>query len=67
MNTECSLDNSYSKEDLIEWEKRVQKVLGSSTRIYLQLKYDGHQLALLMNGSLQEPLLGDGFQGMIFK
>ena len=25
-----SLDNSYSKEDLIEWENRIQKVLGLS-------------------------------------
>jgi len=24
-----SLDNSYSKEDLIDWENRIQKVLGN--------------------------------------
>ena len=29
-NRMYSLDNSYSKEDLLDWEKRIQKMLGTS-------------------------------------
>ena len=37
-----SLDNSYSKEDLLDWEKRCQKVLGDVHLEYVcELKYDG--------------------------
>src|SRR3970040_2640326 len=36
-----SLDNSYSKEDLVEWEKRIQKVLGDvQLEDTCELKYD---------------------------
>jgi DNA ligase (NAD+) len=36
-----SLDNSYSKEDLLEWESRIQKVLGNVPLQYnCELKYD---------------------------
>ena len=27
-NRMYSLDNSYSKEDLLDWEKRIQKIVG---------------------------------------
>ena len=37
-----SLDNSYSKEELLEWEKRVQRGLGTDNVQYTcELKYDG--------------------------
>ena len=42
-----SLDNSYSKEDLLDWEKRVQKNLGTDDIEYTcELKYDGASINL---------------------
>jgi DNA ligase (NAD+) len=42
-----SLDNSYSKEDLIDWEKRVQKVLGDVPLEYTcELKWGIYQYHL---------------------
>ncbi|MGB5262157.1 MAG: NAD-dependent DNA ligase LigA, partial [Lutimonas sp.] len=36
-----SLDNSYSKEDIIDWEKRNHKILGEPKISYTcELKYD---------------------------
>lgn len=61
-----SLDNSYSKEDLLEWEKRIQKVLGDVPLEYTcELKYDGASISITyMNGKLQRAVTrGDGFQG----
>lgn len=61
-----SLDNSYSKEDLVEWEKRIQKVLGDVALQYTcELKYDGASISITYeNGKLKRALTrGDGFQG----
>jgi DNA ligase (NAD+) len=61
-----SLDNSYSKEDLIEWEKRVQKVLGDVQLEYTcELKYDGASISITYeNGKLKRAVTrGDGVQG----
>ena len=61
-----SLDNSYSKEDLIEWEKRIQKVLGEVPLEYTcELKYDGASISITyVNGKLDRAVTrGDGFQG----
>lgn len=61
-----SLDNSYSKEDLLEWEKRIQKVLGDVPLEYTcELKYDGASISITyVNGKLDRALTrGDGFQG----
>ena len=61
-----SLDNSYSKEDLLEWENRIQKVLGDvSLEYFCELKYDGASISLTYeNGKLTRALTrGDGFQG----
>ena len=61
-----SLDNSYSKEDLIEWEKRIQKVLGDVHLEYVcELKYDGASISITYeNGELKRAVTrGDGFQG----
>lgn len=61
-----SLDNSYSKDDLSDWEKRIQKVLGDVPLEYVcELKYDGASISLTYeNGKLQRALTrGDGFQG----
>ncbi len=61
-----SLDNSYSKEDLIEWENRIQKVLGDVPLEYVcELKYDGASISITYeNGKLKRAVTrGDGFQG----
>lgn len=61
-----SLDNSYSKEDLIDWEKRIQKVLGDVPLAYTcELKYDGASISITYeNGKLTKAVTrGDGFQG----
>lgn len=61
-----SLDNSYSKEELTEWEKRVHKGLGSENVEYTcELKYDGASISITYeNGRLTKAVTrGDGFQG----
>ena len=61
-----SLDNSYSKEDLLDWEKRIQKVLGTDALAYTcELKYDGASISMTYeNGKLVRAVTrGDGFNG----
>lgn len=61
-----SLDNSYSKEDLQDWEIRMQKVLGNVPLDYTcELKYDGASISITYeNGRLLRAVTrGDGFQG----
>ena len=61
-----SLDNSYSKEDLLDWENRIQRVLGNVNLEYTcELKYDGASISITYeNGKLVQALTrGDGFQG----
>lgn len=61
-----SLENSYSEEDLIDWEKRIQKVLGNVTVEYVcELKYDGASISISYeDGKLKKAVTrGDGFKG----
>ncbi|EKT3956261.1 DNA ligase [Flavobacterium psychrophilum] len=61
-----SLDNSYSKEDLLDWENRIQKALGDVPLEYIcELKYDGASISITYeNGRLVRAVTrGDGFQG----
>jgi DNA ligase (NAD+) len=61
-----SLDNSYSKEELLEWEKRIHRGLGTENIQYTcELKYDGASISILYeNGRLSRAVTrGDGFQG----
>ena len=61
-----SLDNSYSKEDLLDWEKRIEKSLGvENVELTCELKYDGASMNLTYeNGKLIKAVTrGDGFQG----
>lgn len=61
-----SLDNSYSKEDLEDWEKRIQRGLGDvEVAFTCELKYDGASISITYeNGKLVRALTrGDGFQG----
>lgn len=61
-----SLDNSYSKEDLMDWEKRIQRILGDvEVQFTCELKYDGASISLTYEeGQLVRAVTrGDGFQG----
>ena len=61
-----SLDNSYSKEDIIDWEKRNHKILGEHKISYTcELKYDGASINLYyVNGKLESATTrGDGIEG----
>lgn len=61
-----SLDNSYSKEELEDWEKRVLKLVGEQEVSFVcELKYDGASISLRYeNGRLVQGLTrGDGIQG----
>ena len=65
-NRMYSLDNSYSKEDLLDWEKRIQKILGTKETEYTcELKFDGASINLTYeNGNFVKAVTrGDGFQG----
>jgi len=65
-NRMYSLDNSYSKEDLFDWETRIQKNLGREDLEYTcELKYDGASINLTYeNGQFVKAVTrGDGFQG----
>lgn len=60
-----SLDNSYSVEDLQDWEKRIEKSLGEKVEFVCELKYDGASISILYeNGELTQAVTrGDGTQG----
>ncbi|WP_224482615.1 NAD-dependent DNA ligase LigA [Robertkochia aurantiaca] len=61
-----SLDNSYSKEELSEWEKRVERLLGSDDLSFTcELKYDGASVSITyQEGNLLRAVTrGDGIQG----
>lgn len=62
-----SLSNTYSKEELEQWEERIRKVIGPHEEIdyTCELKFDGVSVSLTYeNGSLIQALTrGDGTQG----
>lgn len=60
-----SLDNSYSKEDLLDWEKRIKKMVDGPVSFVCELKYDGASISLTYeNGKLSRAVTrGDGTQG----
>lgn len=60
-----SLDNSYSKEDLLDWQTRIQKLIDGDIQYVCELKYDGASISITYeNGSLVRAVTrGDGFQG----
>ena len=60
-----SLDNSYSKEDLLDWEKRIKKLVDGEVSYTCELKYDGASINLTYeNGVLIKAVTrGDGIQG----
>jgi DNA ligase (NAD+) len=61
-----SLGNTYSEEDLIEFDNRVKKLLGTDNYEYIcELKFDGVALSLIYeNGILTKAITrGDGTKG----
>jgi len=60
-----SLDNSYSKDDLLDWEKRIKKMVDGEVTYTCELKYDGASISLTYeNGELTKAVTrGDGIQG----
>ena len=60
-----SLDNSYSREDLEDWEKRIKKMVEGKVEYVCELKYDGASISLTYeDGKLVRAVTrGDGFQG----
>ncbi|WP_114491506.1 NAD-dependent DNA ligase LigA [Candidatus Ulvibacter alkanivorans] len=60
-----SLANSYSKEDLEDWEKRIKKMVDGPVQYTCELKYDGASMSLTYeDGKLVRAVTrGDGFQG----
>ena len=64
-NRMYSLDNSYSKEDVLDWEARVRKGIDGDVQFVCELKYDGASISLTYeNGTLLKAVTrGDGMQG----
>jgi len=60
-----SLDNSYSQEDLEDWEKRIKKLVDGAVEYVCELKYDGASISLTYEeGVLVRAVTrGDGVQG----
>jgi DNA ligase (NAD+) len=60
-----SLDNSYSKEDLLDWETRIKKLVDGNLQFTCELKYDGASISLTYeNGVFTKAVTrGDGVQG----
>lgn len=61
-----SLSNSYSIDDLYDWEKRMLKIIGVDCLEYTcELKFDGASINLTYeNGQLKNAVTrGDGFKG----
>ncbi|MGB5944175.1 MAG: NAD-dependent DNA ligase LigA [Leeuwenhoekiella sp.] len=60
-----SLDNSYSQEDLEDWEKRIKKLVDGDVAYTCELKYDGASISLTYeNGKFVRAITrGDGVQG----
>lgn len=60
-----SLSNSYSREELIEFDQRVQKLAGKKVEYTCELKYDGVAIGVsYKNGQLHRAVTrGDGTKG----
>ena len=60
-----SLSNSYSREELIEFDQRVQKLAGKKVEYTSELKYDGVAIGVsYKNGQLHRAVTrGDGTKG----
>ncbi|MBC8319560.1 MAG: NAD-dependent DNA ligase LigA [Bacteroidetes bacterium] len=60
-----SLSNTYSEDEILEFDTRVRKVIGDNVEYVCELKYDGLSIGLIYkNGILVQAITrGDGIQG----
>jgi len=60
-----SLSNSYSKEEIVEWEARIKKTIEQDIEYVCELKYDGVAIGIrYVNGVFHSAVTrGDGTQG----
>lgn len=60
-----SLSNSYSKEEIIDFDNRVKKTIEEEVEYVLELKYDGVAIGIsYLNGKLNQAVTrGDGARG----
>ena len=60
-----SLANSYSKEDLEDWQTRIMKLVDGDIEYTCELKYDGASISLTYEDGmlLRAVTRGDGYQG----
>ncbi len=61
-----SLENSYSREEVLDWEKRLHRILGVEKLSFTcELKYDGASISITYEDGkmIQAVTRGDGVQG----
>ena len=60
-----SLSNTYSEQDLLDFDKRLKKLTNESIQYVCELKYDGVSISIeYKNGNLIQALTrGDGVKG----
>lgn len=60
-----SLSNSYSKEEIAEWEARIRKIADGDLEYVCELKYDGVAIGIkYVNGQFERAVTrGDGSKG----
>lgn len=60
-----SLSNTYSQEEIVEWENRVKKLIGGDIEYVCELKYDGVAIGIRYeNGEFKQAVTrGDGTKG----
>ncbi|MCO5268696.1 MAG: NAD-dependent DNA ligase LigA [Brumimicrobium sp.] len=60
-----SLSNTYSQEEIIEWENRIHKLVGNNIEYVCELKYDGVAIGIRYdNGTFTRAVTrGDGTKG----
>lgn len=60
-----SLSNTYSEEEIVDWEKRVRKLIPGEITYVCELKYDGLAIGIRYeNGKFKQAVTrGDGTQG----
>ncbi len=60
-----SLSNTYSEEEIVEWENRIKKLISDPIEYVCELKYDGVAIGIrYQNGQLTRAITrGDGEKG----
>ncbi|WP_020529008.1 NAD-dependent DNA ligase LigA [Flexithrix dorotheae] len=60
-----SLGNTYSEQDLLDFDERIEKAIGNDFEYICELKFDGVAISLIYeNGKLTKAVTrGDGVQG----